>query len=145
MGIFVRSGLSKLQHQRSIFSYLKMDIVLILSWRRPLSYRNQSIDLLCKWMDWFLYDRASVMKELKYTASIYQQDISAKTESTKVLQKHPLKWFYKKRCSLKKNKVIMDFAWELLPCFAQDVVELKQILFPNVFWWNIIEWLCLTL
>ena len=29
---------------------------LILSWRRPLSYRNQSIDLLCKSMDWFLYD-----------------------------------------------------------------------------------------
>ena len=34
-------------------------IVLTLSWRRPLSYRNQFIDLLCKsmdWMDWFLYD-----------------------------------------------------------------------------------------
>ena len=26
------------------------------SWRRPLSYRNQSIDLFCKSMDWFLYD-----------------------------------------------------------------------------------------
>ena len=23
----------------------------------PLSYRNQSIDLLCKSLDWFLYDR----------------------------------------------------------------------------------------
>ena len=30
---------------------------LTLSWRRPLSYRNQYIDLLCKSMDWFLYDR----------------------------------------------------------------------------------------
>ena len=30
---------------------------LTLSWRRPLSHRNQSIDLLCKSMDWFLYDR----------------------------------------------------------------------------------------
>ena len=28
---------------------------LTLSWRRPLSYRNQSTDLLCKSMDWFLY------------------------------------------------------------------------------------------
>ena len=28
---------------------------LTLSWRRPLSYRNQSIDLLRKSMDWFLY------------------------------------------------------------------------------------------
>ena len=26
-----------------------------LSWWRYLSYRNQSIDLLCKTMDWFLY------------------------------------------------------------------------------------------
>ena len=31
-------------------------MVLTLSWRRPLSYRNQSIDLLRKLMDWFLYD-----------------------------------------------------------------------------------------
>ena len=30
---------------------------LALSWRRSLSYRNQSIDLLCKSIDWFLYDR----------------------------------------------------------------------------------------
>ena len=29
---------------------------LTLSWRRQLSYRNQSIDLLRKSMDWFLYD-----------------------------------------------------------------------------------------
>ena len=31
----------------------------LISWRRPLSYRNQSIDLLCKSMDWFLYDNRS--------------------------------------------------------------------------------------
>ena len=30
---------------------------LTLSWRRSLSYRNQSIDLQSKSMDWFLYDR----------------------------------------------------------------------------------------
>ena len=29
---------------------------LTLSYRRSLSYRNQSIDLFCKSMDWFLYD-----------------------------------------------------------------------------------------
>ena len=31
-------------------------IGLTLSWRRPLSYRSQSIDFLCKSMDWFQYD-----------------------------------------------------------------------------------------
>ena len=30
-------------------------LYLTLSWRRPISYRNQSIDLR-KSMDWFLYD-----------------------------------------------------------------------------------------
>ena len=29
-----------------------------LSWRRPLSYRNQSIDFQSKSMDWFLYDNS---------------------------------------------------------------------------------------
>ena len=31
-------------------------LLLTLSWRRPLSYRNQSSDLGSKSMDWFLYD-----------------------------------------------------------------------------------------
>ena len=31
--------------------------LLTLSWRRSLSYRNQSIDLQSKSVDWFLYDR----------------------------------------------------------------------------------------
>ena len=31
-------------------------ILLTLSWRRPLSFRNQSIHLLRKSMEWFLYD-----------------------------------------------------------------------------------------
>ena len=29
---------------------------LTLSWRKPLSYRNQSTDLGSKSIDWFLYD-----------------------------------------------------------------------------------------
>ena len=38
--------------------------VLTLSWRRSLSYRNQSIDLQNKSMDWFLYDTDIAVKEL---------------------------------------------------------------------------------
>ena len=34
-----------------------LKLLLTLSWRRSLSYRNQSIDLLYKSMDWFPYDR----------------------------------------------------------------------------------------
>ena len=52
--------LSGKQVRKSIGLLLKSKMFyqqpLPLSWRRPLSYRNQSIDLLCKSMDWFLYD-----------------------------------------------------------------------------------------
>ena len=42
--------------QQDNISYDENVLHLTLSWRRPLSYRNQSIDLGSKSMDWFLYD-----------------------------------------------------------------------------------------
>ena len=44
---------SLFMESRDIFRTLSN---LTLSWRRLLSYRNQSIDLRCKSKDWFLYD-----------------------------------------------------------------------------------------
>ena len=38
------------------FVTVKVTNALTLSWRRLLSYKNQSIDLLRKSVDWFLYD-----------------------------------------------------------------------------------------
>ena len=38
---------------------------LTLSWRRSISYRNQSINLLCKSIDWFLYDMDLSHKRVK--------------------------------------------------------------------------------
>ena len=38
------------------FLFQAFPLNLTLSCRRPISYRNQSIDLLRKSMDWFLYD-----------------------------------------------------------------------------------------
>ena len=43
-----------------------LDRVFTLSRRRFLSCRNQSIDLLCKSMDWFLYDRNLRHERVKY-------------------------------------------------------------------------------
>ena len=40
---------------------------LTLSWRRPLSYRNVSIDLQSKSVDWFLYDNALRQERLYKT------------------------------------------------------------------------------
>ena len=39
---------------------------LTLSWRRPISYRNQSIDLRSKSMDWFLYDISLRHEKVKF-------------------------------------------------------------------------------
>ena len=45
----------------------KRSFPLTLSWRRPLSDRNQPIDLLCKSMDWFLlYDNGLRHERVSY-------------------------------------------------------------------------------
>ena len=43
-------------HFTTLSYYSVASIILTLSWLRPLSYRNQSIDLRDKSTDWFLYD-----------------------------------------------------------------------------------------
>ena len=43
--------------------------LLTLSWRRFLSYRNQSIDFQSKSINWFLYDRDLRHEELNNNAS----------------------------------------------------------------------------
>ena len=62
-GLIMRKTLfkTKINPENSDFKYfieiLDVKCCVTLSWRRSLSYRNQSTDLLCKSMDWFLYDR----------------------------------------------------------------------------------------
>ena len=48
-------------------SFTLDDFHLTLSRRRPLSYRNQSIDLGSKSMDWFLYDNGLRLERVKST------------------------------------------------------------------------------
>ena len=52
--------------------FSQLDYFLTLSWRRPLSYRNQYIDLRSKSIDWLLYDNSlrheRVNAFLKYQA-----------------------------------------------------------------------------
>ena len=50
------------------FYYYANASELTLSWRRPLSYRNQSIDLRANQWTGFYIITASVMKELTFTA-----------------------------------------------------------------------------
>ena len=45
---------------------------LTLSWRKPLSYRNQSIDLQSKPRDWFLYDNGLRHERVKFTVPVLE-------------------------------------------------------------------------
>ena len=52
-----------------VFLFNKM--ILTLSWRSPLSYKNQSIDLLCKSMGCFLYDNGLRHERVKHSQGLY--------------------------------------------------------------------------
>ena len=54
--------------------------VLTLSWRRPLSYRNQSIDLQSKSLDWFLYDNGLRHERVKQHLSDIRSSIYEKVK-----------------------------------------------------------------
>ena len=60
-----------------------------------LSYRNQSIDLLCKSMEWFLYDRDICHERVNEK---YNESYSASMKKKKKKKKK------KKRNKKKKNK-----------------------------------------
>ena len=49
---------------KKLFIHLWITLLTLL-WRRSLSYRNQSIDLQSKSMDWFLYDNGLRHKRVK--------------------------------------------------------------------------------
>ena len=85
--IFLCSFIQMLKyiHLFAIPYYVRVS--LTLSWRRPLSYRNQSIDLFCKSNHWtgFYMITAPVMKELndkmshKIPIQKFAQNISLKS------------------------------------------------------------------
>ena len=58
----------------------------------PVSYRNQHIDLLCKSMDWFLYDRnlrserANAVRNIEFISDP-TWDFRIRSKAKKVLQK----------------------------------------------------------
>ena len=56
-------------------------LCLTLSWRRPLSYRNQSTDLQSKAMDWFLYDNSFRHERVNVKSEIWQRPQQIKSEN----------------------------------------------------------------
>ena len=65
---------------------------LTLSWRRFLSYRNQFIDLLCKWL---LYERD--LRHERVNENQFPSDAMVETEQQSdkhwLIRKSPHKWY----------------------------------------------------
>ena len=59
----------------NFFESFLSPIILTLSWRRSLLYRNHSIDLLSKLTDWFLYDRGYHHERVKHSSDIIRMRI----------------------------------------------------------------------
>ena len=59
----------------NFFESFLSPIILTLSWRRSLLYRNHSIDLLSKLTDWFLYDRGYHHERVKHSSGIIRMRI----------------------------------------------------------------------
>ena len=94
----------------NFFESFLSPIILTLSWRRSLLYRNYSIDLLSKLTDWFLYDRGYHHERVKHSSGIIRMRIL-----------NPLRYLYfyssgrnalSKRTANKKNICkIREWSW----------------------------------
>ena len=76
--LFINTALLQLEGRliSNLYLMLKCQIaffwnILTLSCRRPLSYRNQSIDLQSKSVEWFLYDNGLRHERVKFIGLCY--------------------------------------------------------------------------
>ena len=90
-----RKGVSRTTtYKQGIFS-TQPQCCLTLSWRRPLSYRNQSIDLLRKSMDLFQYDNGLGHKRVNFFFSRASMLLRCcLMHITIIILKHILYWVY---------------------------------------------------
>ena len=93
---------------------------LTLSWRRPLSYRKQSIDLPSKSMDWFLYDNGLRHEKVKRGCSPFQPRAAFHIK--------PVIWFgVQHKCLVSLWNAILG--WSGLSLAAAKVLFFKKVLF----------------
>ena len=100
------------------FAYVS-NLHLTLSWWRLLWYRNQSTDLLCKKMDWFLYDnglRHERVKKKRFSNIFKTTNV---TNFTKAILKS----------SYRVQKVAFKYK-----TLKQPVYVLKAVKFCCTFW-----------
>ena len=99
---------------------------LTLSRRRPLSYRNQSIDLLRKSVDWFLYDnglRLERVKDLKVCS------FSKNTSEMRDIQVKTLRSFAEQK-SINYFQMLFFYSSILDPCRKEYFLQVWLLLWP---------------
>ena len=107
--------------QKQINIRLCFIIHLTLSWRRPLLYRNQSIYLLCKSLDWFLYDNGLPYERVKNnTLKEFVALICVKMKVTALLWQ--ILDIFKHKTYLRNREFFTNFS--------------KGILFKNICLWS---------
>ena len=90
-------------------------VPLSLSRRRPLSYRNQSIDLLRKSMDWFLYDNGLRLERVKFLRNKKNSYLCLSSEYTLPLHSWP------------SNHVMYDSGAALITSIRLDYATLSVL------------------
>ena len=100
---------------------LKYDDSLTLSWRRPLSCRNQSIDLQIKSMDWFLYDKG--LRHERVKMNFHTKENHMEMEQKTLKQSFP--WRRKtNRLWIHKSEIIVHKAYK----------EIRIYFFEQILW-----------
>ena len=128
---------------------------LTLSWRRSLSYWNQSIHLLCKPMDCFYMILTSAMKELKLVEYIRElleslhcwnlrnsrPEVFCKEavlrSFTKFTGKHLYQsLFFNKATGLRSSTLLKKRLWDR--CFPVNFVKFLRIPFLTEYLWRLL-------
>ena len=97
LGIICKTVIGRKHEWRFVYYFLLLSrFNLTLSWRRPISYRNQSIDLRSKSMDWFLYDIGLRHERVKSNHQLYTittwstKNLSLKTDKFLPMRRRPV-------------------------------------------------------
>ena len=103
---------------------------LTLSWRRLLSYRNQSIDLLRKLMDWFLYDNGLRHESVKRNQSLKELLAPSLYPNKKVVRTNSITTCRSNhhRCSIKKPTTLLKKRL-YHRCFPVSFTKFLRIIF----------------
>ena len=110
-------------------------ITLTLSWRRLLSYRNQSTDLQSKSMDWFLYDNVLRHKRVKRRNWLQiESRFQKKKNCSRIIFDNSRDYFnITQRISQKKKHT---FNSQLIKVNSTWKKKFKKRFFPKINYWQ---------